>query len=491
MRIKLIASFLLIVLTAIGIFIVVSLRQTAQEVSNFIARRGLTGSEIVVTELEEYYKDHGSWAGVEELLRSSPRIPNPGMWGSPMRRNLTQDQELTMFHLRLVDLDRIIIADTRRAGIAEDQRITPIELNRAVPLDVDGETVGYLLAEGGQGFSPENEVSLLSRLNRAAIIAVVFAGLVAIILALILSYSLVRPVKALTEAASRLATGDLSQRVNIQGGDELATLGKTFNKMAASLQIAEESRKAMTADIAHELRTPLAVQRAHLEAIEDNVYPLTLASLSTIEEQNKLLTRLVEDLGTLALADSGQLQLQTASTDFSELILRVTAPYKQQAAERAIDINFTLEECPPLLLDSQRIQQILHNLLSNALRYTPDGGRIRCLLTVQSNTQAGNITSSDLEKSSGKETRVVFKVQDTGPGIPDEALTRIFDRFYRADKSRARAAGGTGLGLSIARKIAQAHGGDLTGANLPDGGAEFILTLPITTEKPAPEQPSV
>jgi signal transduction histidine kinase len=243
--------------------------------------------------------------------------------------------------------------------------------------------------------------------------------------------------------------------------------------MAASLQHAEEQRKAMTADIAHELRTPLAVQRAHLEAIEDGVYPLNADSLATIEEQNQMLTRLVEDLRTLALADAGQLTLQKSTTDFPELIRKVAERYKHQADSRGIKIQLNLEDCPPFLMDSQRIQQILHNLITNALRYTPDEGLIHCDLSLRS--AAGPGGGALLQSAT-------LAVRDSGAGIHPEVLPNIFDRFYRGEKSRARNEGGTGLGLSIARKLAQAHGGDLTAANLPEGGAEFKLTLPIVNQ---------
>ncbi|MCJ7702505.1 MAG: ATP-binding protein, partial [Anaerolineales bacterium] len=368
-------------------------------------------------------------------------------------------------HLRLADVNGVVLAYSRKqTSTSPGERLTQAELSRALPLELQGVTIGYLLPDGNTAFTPANEISLVSRLNQAAVTAVGIAGAVAVVLALLLSYSLVRPVRALTQAASRLATGDLSQRVQIKGKDELATLGMTFNHMAGSLQQAQDSRRALTADIAHELRTPLSVQRAHLEAIQDGVYPLELESLVTIEEQNHLLTRLVEDLRTLALADAGQLNLEITPLDMGDLVQRVAKRFEPQAAERKIEIIRTLGVvCPPVVIDSQRIQQILHNLLSNAMRYTPDGGVIRMALEHD-------------------HSQISLTIWDTGPGIPEEALTHIFDRFYRGDRSRTRAEGGTGLGLSIARKLAQAHGGDLTAANHPEGGAEFRLSLPVRIE---------
>jgi two-component system sensor histidine kinase BaeS len=478
MRIRLIISFLLLILVTIGVFMFVIVRQNAQEVSNFIARNGLTGSEQVMTALEDYFQDYGTWEGVDDVLRSAPLIPRTGMFGRGMGQNQGKENrsEIPGFHLLLTDADGFLMARTGPVEMDGEDRLTQFELSRGVPLDVDGETVGYVLVEGGQAFSAASEISLLSRLNQAAIIAVAVAVLAALLLALFLSYSLVRPVRALERAASQLATGDLSQRVEVKGKDELAALGSTFNHMAESLQLAEASRRAMTADIAHELRTPLAVQRAHLEAIEDGVYPLTPDSLLTIEEQNHLLTRLVDDLRTLALADAGQLTLQVSVVDFPALLRRVSARFEPQNVERGINIQFFIGECPPVAVDAQRIQQILNNLLSNALRYTPNGGVIECRLRVQDGTSAG-FDSGFVPLPKGQ--WVSLEVRDSGPGIEESALPHIFDRFYRVDKSRSRAEGGTGLGLSIARKLAQAHGGDLAAANHPQGGAVFRLTLPI------------
>jgi len=470
MRLRLIASFILIVLVTIGVVILVTGRQTAQEVRNFMFRGGMTGSEEIVSALEAYYETHHTWTGAGEVLRNMPLNDRQGMWGPRLGGDSKNQQLPLAFQLRLTDENGNVLTNTR--GNQSTEKLTQLELRRAVPLEVKGKTVGYLIPEGNQFFTQANEISLLSRLNRAAIIAVVVAGFVAVLLALILSYSLVRPVRALTTAAANLAEGDLTQRVPVQGNDDLAILGRTFNRMATSLQKAEDSRRALTADIAHELRTPLAVQLAHLEALEDGIYDLTPANLIPIEEQNRLLTRLVEDLRTLALADSGHLTLEITPTDLSALIQRVTSRIEPQADDRQIKIQLNLDEsCPPLPIDSQRIEQILHNLLNNALRYTPAGGVISLQSSVTGLRSPGR-------GKPNTENRVLVSVRDFGPGIPEDALPHIFDRFYRADKSRSRAEGGIGLGLSIARKIAQTHGGDLTAANHPDGGAVFSLTLP-------------
>jgi two-component system OmpR family sensor kinase/two-component system sensor histidine kinase BaeS len=233
--------------------------------------------------------------------------------------------------------------------------------------------------------------------------------------------------------------------------------------MAGSLQQAEESRRAMTADIAHELRTPLAVQRAHLEALQDGIYPLSPQNLEPILEQNQQLTRLVEDLRTLALADAGQLELERVPTDLTRLIPRVVDRFSPQADRQEIRLEVAIpKNCPDVSVDPGRIEQILANLISNSLRHTPAQGKI-------------NIGVECVKGS------IEIRVHDSGAGIPQEALPHIFERFYRADKSRSRAEGGTGLGLAIARQLAQAQRGQLSATNHPQGGTIFVLSLPIDT----------
>ncbi len=196
--------------------------------------------------------------------------------------------------------------------------------------------------------------------------------------------------------------------------------------------------------------------------MQDGSYELTPENLKPIIEQNLLLTRLVEDLRTLAMADSGQLELLRVETDFSALIKRNIEHFQSQVDAKQITLQFLgAEICPPILLDPERIDQILGNLLSNAIRHTPPLGKITLKITC-----------------SAEDVRL--DIHDSGPGIPEEALPHIFQRFYRADKSRSRSEGGSGLGLSIARKIAEAHGGTLTIANHPEGGAVITLSLPVT-----------
>jgi signal transduction histidine kinase len=452
MRLRIILSFVLIALVSVGSVLVIARQTVQREVRAYMFRGGMSGVEGLVTNLENYYQENGSWDGADQLFASSSQMfGNRRGFGSIMGGMMNQ-------RLRLADSKGNLIIDTEPAGSTES--LTKNETQMAIPLQVGGETVGYLLPEGGMNFNPGDDDALLNRLSRAGYIAAGVAIGFSLLLALILSTRLIRPVRDLTQAATSLSEGDLTRRVEVHGEDELATLGKTFNQMAAALEKSEETRQAMTADIAHELRTPLAIQRAHVEALQDGVYPATGENLQPVLEQNILLTRLVEDLRTLAEADSGHLQLEKIPTDFPALVERILDRFRPQADDRAIELQFSSRgDCRPVHLDPGRMEQILGNLISNAMRYTPDGGWIKINLECLQN-------------------QALLKIRDSGPGIPEESLPHVFERFYRADQGRSRMEGGTGLGLAIARQLTEAHGGALKATNHPDGGALFSLSLP-------------
>jgi signal transduction histidine kinase len=338
--------------------------------------------------------------------------------------------------------------------------LTDEELEGAIPLYAGGVVVGFLVPEFPVPVPTWIETDLFFRLNRSAIIAAGIAAFLSALLASLLAFVLLRPIRELTGAAQAMGAGDLEQRVLPRGGRETILLAKTFNRMADSLQSAEKRRRALTADIAHELRNPLAIQRANLEALQDGVYPLTAESLETVIQQNLLLEHLVEDLRTLAIADAGEMRLEITSVDLPALLNRRGGELAPEAAARSVELRTELAaDCPPVEADPARIGQITLNLLRNALEHAPPGGWVELGLTCAADA-------------------VEITVRDSGPGIPEEDLPHIFERFFRGDKSRERLRGATGLGLSIARQLAVAHGGSLIAANHPEGGALFRLTLP-------------
>jgi signal transduction histidine kinase len=457
MRVRIFLSFVLIALVSVLAVVLVVRWNTANEIQVFMFRGGMVGLDTLANQLEDYYATNQSWSGVDQIFTSlghgmGLRKGQSGI-GSGMMAGMSM-------HLQLADANGILVLDNLNPDASGNFNET--DLSNAIALRVKGKTIGYLLAEGGMTFNRADQFNLLNRLNRAALTAALIAVILSLFLAFFLSYRLLKPVKALTLAATNLANGDLSQRVDVNGKDELATLGNAFNQMAGSLQHSEGSRQAMTADIAHELRTPLAVQRAQIEAMQDGIFEASPENLDILLQQNLLLTRLVNDLSILALTDAGQLHLEYTLTDPQILVQKVIDQYSAQAMGNQVKIEFISKgACQPILVDSQRIEQILGNLVSNALRYAPQNSAINISL---------DCTTKDLR----------LEVRDEGPGIPDEALPYVFDRFYKADRSRTRTEGGSGLGLAIASRLAEMHGGTITAANHPGGGAVFTLFLPRT-----------
>jgi two-component system OmpR family sensor kinase/two-component system sensor histidine kinase BaeS len=444
---------MIIALVSIASVVVIARQGAVNELRGYMFRGSMYGEGGLVSTLEDYYAANQSWEGAQSLLEGSHQGRGQGMGGPGMMGMMGQ-------RLQVTDALGNVVADSQ--GIPSGNKLSNQELEGAIVLHAGSQTIGYLVAEGAMNFGQADEVFLAGRISRAALIAGLLAGGLSLILALLLAYTLGRPVTELTRAAEKMAGGDLSVRVPVRGKDELALLGTTFNRMAVSLQQAEDSRRAMTADIAHELRNPLAVQRASLEALQDGIYPLSPENLAPVLEQNLLLNRLVDDLRTLASADAGQLKLEPAPTDFQSLISQVIQRFSAQASNQSVAIRLepVVTPLPLVRLDSFRIEQIIGNLLSNALRYTPEGGFIELDIAQEGST-------------------IRLSVHDSGPGIPSDSLPYVFERFYRADKSRSREVGGSGLGLAIAQKLAQAHGGSLMAANHPQGGAIFTLTLPM------------
>jgi two-component system OmpR family sensor kinase/two-component system sensor histidine kinase BaeS len=457
MRSRLLASFAIVLLVSIASVVLIARQTTAREVQAFMFRGSMIELDSLASDLEAYYESAGSWEGVESLL---PHIGQSQ--GSGMGR---QGIGMMNQRIRLADQDGQVLVDSNPSK--PNTMLSAAERQSALVLQTKSSRIGYLLVESGTGISANASGFLLARLNRAALVSGLIGGGIALLLALVLAERLIRPIRVLKGAARQMAKGDLSQRVPIEGKDELAELGQAFNHMAGSLQQANENRQAMTADIAHELRTPLSVQRAHLEAIQDGIYPASPESLQPVLEQNLLLTRLVEDLRTLALADAGQLRLEVVPVEFLGLLERIVERFQPQAKANGIDLSLIVSPALQaaglvLQVDPIRIEQILGNLFSNALRYL---------------SQSGSIVV-DVER---RRKTLAIQVRDSGPGIPPEALAHIFERFYRADKSRSRSEGGSGLGLAIARQLAEAHGGALTAANAQPSGAVFTLTLPYQT----------
>ena len=286
----------------------------------------------------------------------------------------------------------------------------------------------------------------------------VFALALLVIVILLTSLTLRRvfnPLDRLLQAADRISQGDYTVRVPERGPSGVRSLTRAFNKMAARLRETDEQRRTLMADVTHELRTPLTVIQGNLEGMLDGVYPPDEANLRALLDETHLLSRLIDDLRTLALAESGSLQLKKEPTDLGLLISETMGAFRAQADAAGVTLTVESAALPLIDLDPGRMRQVLSNLTANALRYSPPGGAVR--------------VSSRLEGG-----QVIIEVRDSGPGIPAEDLPHIFERFYKSADS-----GGMGLGLAIARHLVNAHGGTISAESAPGAGTTIRVVLPV------------
>lgn len=324
------------------------------------------------------------------------------------------------------------------------------------------------------------EQEFLNSVNKSTLIAGVAGAATAILLGLLLTRHFTKPIQALKRGASRIASGDLAYRVEVGSTDEFGELAQSFNSMAASLDNSEQARRRLIADIAHELRTPLTVIDGTLDAMLDGVFELNHSNLISIKDETAALTQLVADLRDLALAESGQLKLEVETTDLAWLVQRRVSQAEVVAREKNISMRTNIPEgLPEVYVDGRRIEQVVANLLNNALNYTPSGGTV--VVTVA--------LANGSESYPGDKEQILVSVADTGEGIPAEHLPHIFERFYRVDDARSRKAGGAGLGLAIAKQMVELHGGRMWVESEVGKGSKFSFTLPIARPG-ATSQPS-
>lgn len=298
--------------------------------------------------------------------------------------------------------------------------------------------------------------------NRWMIGAVAAAGLLSLLVMWVLSRRIVGPVEALTDAARRMEGGDWSARVAVRSRDEIGDLSHAFNSMAESLSRNESLRRQLVSDVAHELRTPLTNLRAQLEAIEDGIVPADAAAVRSLHEETLLLARLVDDLQELSLAEARRLRLDLSPVAPREALAAVAAAFRAQTETRRVTVAVEAADAPAAHADPARLSQVLRNLVANAVTHTPEGGAVT--LSAAATADGGSVR---------------FEVRDTGEGIAPEHLPRVFDRFYRADASRARATGGAGLGLAIVKHLVEAHGGAVAIESEPGRGTTVSFTIPL------------
>ncbi len=436
---------------------------TAREFDLYVTRASSAWAQQLAPVLAEEYARTGSWDSAQQILSETtpaegegrgPMGMGPGhmsgsggMWG------------MMGFRLLLVDSQGAVITDTQNE--LQGDILPGDTLTEGAPIVVDGKQVGTLLVTND---GPPHKTSLrgavIPSINRTVIPAALAAGLAALLAGTLLFRWVTRPLSDLRRAAETVSRGELSTRVPVASTDELGTLANSFNQMIAQLEDQQQLRKQMVADIAHELRTPLSVMQATLEAMLDGVLVPDASELRNLHSEARRLARLVDDLRTLSLADEGQLVLELEPVDMGELVEQVVGQTSSVAEARHITLRAEMEPSIPLITaDGDRLIQVLTNLLSNALRYAPENGHVT--------VRAAKIGS-----------KLRLSVEDDGPGIAPQDVPFVFERFWRGDKSRSRGSGGSGIGLAIVRQLIEMHGGTAGVESQVGRGATFWIELP-------------
>jgi signal transduction histidine kinase len=430
-------GFLLVVVVAVGVVAILASRATSGQFQGYVQQRTERNVGGLVRALEGYYLDQGSWLGVQSVME----------------------------RLGQASGDRIVLLDTTGRVVGDSgktllgQEANPDWQGRPVPVRAGPIPIGTVYVNPLTGPPPEG--SFLASVNRSLIIGAGAAGLIALLVTIALSQRIVGPLESLTKAVRQMERGNLAQHVQVRSNDEVGELARAFNAMTEALARNERLRQHMVSDAAHELRTPLTNVRGYLEGLRDGVLEPDQETLDAVYHEAELLSRLVDDLQELALAEAGQLRLVRQPTPIAEIAERAVGAVRAQTEAKGLRLKADFAAgAAAVNVDAERIGQVLRNLLNNAVAHTPEGG------TVAVSTRR-------------KGDAVEVSVADTGVGIAPEDLPYVFERFYRSDRSRSRATGGAGLGLTIAKQIVEAHSGQIRVESELGQGTTFTFTLPM------------
>jgi signal transduction histidine kinase len=445
---RLLIAFALVIAVTIGTVYLFVSRSIGAEIERYEEIR--ERFHIVETQamLSAHYMTRGSWEGVQYVVGN---------------RSVVSGTRIILTHF-----DRVVIADSKEElVVGETYQPEPPDSPFGSPFPVfseDWEEVMvrlYIGPEPSAGEEATSPQTLGEAINRFLLWGGLLAAAIALVLTFVLSRRMSSPIGALAATARRLGRGDLSQRVQLRDRGEVRELAQAFNSMAVDLERLEQLRRNLVADVAHELRTPLSNIQGYVEAIRDGVMKPDGATLDSLNEEAALLSRLVDELQELSLAEAGELKLVYLEEDVTELIRRAAVSWQPQVVAKGMSLSVDLpDKLPSVNIDWQRINQVLHNLLENAVAHTGKGGII---------------TVAAAERGDWVE----ISVSDTGEGIPAQDLPNIFERFYRVDRSRARATGGSGLGLTIAKRLVEAHGGKIEAQSKLGRGSRFSFTIPV------------
>ncbi len=441
---KLVLAFLTVSLLGTQLMVLFTRWRNAEEFRSFLLDQNRPS---IVTTLSGYYQKNGSWQGISNV-ELAPQPP-------PDRTQLNHGP------FTLVDTtSHIVLAGE---GYQVGGMVPATELANGVPIQTDGKTVGTLLISRSAYRVSAQGSNFLNRINLQILLSGLIAMLLASLLAVIFSRNITRPILELTAATQVVSEGKLAHEVPVRSRDEIGQLAASFNRMSADLSRSLNARRQMTADIAHELRTPISIILGHAEAVHDKVLPPSIETFEIIREETERLEHLVDDLRILSMADAGELKLTLRPYSPQKLLHDAQKIYSHQARQKKISIQTkAATDLPEIEIDPERMREVFSNIIENALRYTPQNGHIT--LSAQ---LAGDV--------------IRMSVRDSGPGVAADELDRIFERFYRTEASRARDKGGSGLGFAIAKSIVEKHNGRIWAESKSGEGLTIVIELPLST----------
>jgi len=431
-------TIILIIVSLLGVVSVVVYASYVieNEFSKFLFRQE---QDQIIENLIEIYATHDGWEGI-----------------TPQEINALTDKSPRSFTVLDNDGYVVIPSSTNKKGV----EIPHKELSEGIPIEIDGNIVGNIVSTGGNLRSTLAE-SFSQAIDQSLIIGGAAAVVISLIVGVVFSFGLSKRIRVLSKAAKSIAQGEFKEKIEVKSKDEISDLAITFNQMSAKLDRMQTVRRQMTADIAHELRTPLSIILGRAETLAEGVLAPTQEVYEVIYSESLRMNRLVEDLRTLSLTDACELKLEKCAVNICSLLYDIINASENQSMEKGITINAHYQnQIPEIQADPDRLKQVFNNLINNAIRHTQKKGEIF-------------IICERLENN------IIIRIKDTGSGIPKEDLPYIFDRFYRGDKARERDSGGSGLGLAIAKSLVEAHHGRINVTSVLGEGTQFMISLPI------------
>ncbi|WP_189444274.1 ATP-binding protein [Salinicola rhizosphaerae] len=463
LSLKLFAIILITNVLISGLVFVFISRSLDQGFVNYLERSQATRAETLANALGEQWSQRGSWKWLRDNPRAWQSLVRSQLWSSERHPPSGIDRELSDAHgyVLLDELSNPVIGEPLLKPPPQDPDMPPPPEPHFVPIRSGDKIVGQLGYLPPERLMARMDQIFLDRQQRNLVIIVGSLFLASLLLAGGLAWWLGRRARSMTLATRRLTLGDYSVRLSERGRDELSRLSADFNQLAETLEANRRARQRWVADIAHELRTPLAVLRGEIEAMQDGVRPLTVDNLGSLQQEVGQLGHLVEDLRLLAQSDADALDMHLVPVDLEESLTQRLDDSRARLESQGLELSVE-SEALWVRADSQRLRQLWDNLLSNTMAYTDSPGMLRVVL-----------------RQRQQRAEVIW--EDTAPGVPASELSRLTERLYRVEGSRNRRSGGSGLGLSIASALIEAQGGELTPSVSPLGGLRWTLSFPLET----------